>query len=237
MPAGCSCAVTRRMDKLPGNWKRARNGGNCSRMSVRKSLSRTPSSSALALRSLGIWALLAIASFIVGLFILSPLINVAAGSHSASPAVNSSASPAPSAPPPSTLAVVPNVTERKRAERPADADVQITTDKPKTQDHSEIQNPQGLDNAGAAPSTGEQSNRDKNASRRTRNEEGKGDPQNTSAVDRTDRNVGDSAAGVPEEPKPRPRRSRRSRTETPSVPSGDKSTPDGDVQKGEGIDR
>lgn len=117
-------------------------------MSVRKSASRSAvrelSGSAHGLKSFGVWALAAAASFVVGLFILSPLINVAAGSRSAAPDTSMQSAPAP-LPTPAPRSAAPTLAVAPHMDRPVDSDVGISVEKPRQAENPEVQTPQGVD--------------------------------------------------------------------------------------------
>jgi len=234
-------------------------------MSVRKSAARTASrdmsGGAQALKSLGFWALLAGASFVIGLFILSPLINVAAGTHSTAGAAPTVSAP-PSQPAPQPAAQ-PVVTPR-RAEQPADSDVGINVEKPKAPETTDVQPSQGLDASALTENTGDVSSR---SSRRKRSAdetdartdragrdnadkapddaavrpdrgERTDDAQPTDSVDRAGRTPRDRSSDSTDESGPRrTRRARRTRSGDESSPPKDNAAPPTDVQKGDSIDR
>jgi hypothetical protein len=157
-------------------------------MSVRKSAARTSardlSGGAQALKSFGVWALLAAASFVVGLFILSPLINVAAGSRSAGPSASAQPAPAPShQPAPATS--TPTLTVPQRSDRPVDSDVGISVEKPRPAENPEVQAPQGLDQ-GATGRTDESDTQALGTGREDRSSRHRrGSEENASPSDRT----------------------------------------------------
>src|SRR5438132_1103991 len=96
-------------------------------------------------KTLGFWIALAIASFIVGLFILSPLINVASGSHNV-PAMTASSLGHTQPPRPASNSAAGPRTESRR-ERSTDSDVAITPGRDANQD---VQSPAPVDDAGTA---------------------------------------------------------------------------------------
>jgi hypothetical protein len=235
-------------------------------MSVRKSAARSSaremSGGAQAMKSLGIWALLAVASFVVGLFILSPLINAAAGSHS-NPQPNTTVNaPRPSsqpAPGPAASSIAP----AEKPERRADSEVGISVDKPKPAERSEVQKPLTVDSSAPSQDSATAATGDEHRTRRRRDTDpGAGEQGTTNPAGRsTDESTSDTTArgdrrsteqpadsidrsttdrsteSTDENQTRRGRRTRRDRATDEPSPSRDKSNPPTDVQKSDSIDR
>jgi hypothetical protein len=220
-------------------------------MSVRKAESRTNSRQVSggmqALKSFGFWALLAGASFIVGLFILSPLINVAAGSRSTpQAAVPQATAPTTSPRPPSQPSSAVTETPSRRQEQRTDSDVGISVEPPKPAAAPDVQSPGGLDGASQAPDF--QVDGERHTSRRRRTDESESDPSRSSrresefgsrlrVEDSTPPEHSDrSQDSQPTEPVERPARSERTTRNRTSdnEPAGPRSSRRSDRTRSEG---
>jgi hypothetical protein len=166
-------------------------------MSVRKTAA--PAGTVVGLqvvKTLGFWIAMAIFSFVVGLFILSPMINVVRGTQ-AGPAVNSATSGDPSPPGPSSQrqerGSVAAPSESRGRDRGVDSDVQITTDR---DSRHTVQTPERVDDS--------VSRRDDSASRTDTNTDGTADSTNRnpyrrdSNADRADRTDAQRDADAPQ---------------------------------------
>src|ERR1051325_3455844 len=107
-------------------------------------------------KTLGFWIALALASFVIGLFILSPLINVASGTHSPPTA---STPPSSQAPAPRNHSAVAPITQSRR-ERATDSDGGIS---PELENRSEVQRPEPVDDGSASRANDSAARTDPNA--------------------------------------------------------------------------
>lgn len=238
-------------------------------MSVRRNTAKAPSRSmnnmnggANLLKSLAFWLLLAGGSFVIGLFIISPLIN-AAQSHSA-PAVQPSPNPSPTA---VAAPAAPRHEEEKATRRAPDAAVDISPETKTPEENTEVQKPAGLDENNAAPPTrsensGEGDTNDRPRRRRDSSRDENGDassrsdrPDRSEGVQRSDnlensdendtstrssrtgRATHDASSDTNDDPKPR-RHRRTAPRDTEETPRRTRDTSrDNGVQRSEGIDR